>query len=200
MSGGHFFNANWLLQYLSNPVQASWSELLCGDSGKTLVLWRLGFRVLKDYRNLNLLFTWVFILWKGSSEMFSYKYYLSKLFTGLTQVTLRAEITKKQSVRVKMACWRWEIGFIYTYMYIYFSLGKRSTGFRQRKGMTYADNKTCTKSKIICQTEQADTMVKSCFCCWWFAVLSLDLNPSNHLLICGNCVILSFVTHWNISK
>lgn len=57
MNSRYFFNADWLLQYLSNPVQASWSELLCGDSGKTLVLWRLWFRVLKDYKNLNLLFT-----------------------------------------------------------------------------------------------------------------------------------------------
>lgn len=71
MSSRHFFNADWLLQYLSNPVQASWSELLCRESGKTLVLWRLCFGVLKDYRNLNLLFTWVFIFWEGSSEMFS---------------------------------------------------------------------------------------------------------------------------------
>lgn len=60
-----------LLQYLSNPIQSSWSELLCGESGKTLVLWRLCFGVLKDYRNLNSLFTWVFMFWEGSSEMFS---------------------------------------------------------------------------------------------------------------------------------
>lgn len=75
MSRGHFLNADWLHQYLSNPVQTSWSELLCGDSRKTPVLWRLGFGVLKDYRNLNLLSTWVFIFWKGSAEMFSHKYY-----------------------------------------------------------------------------------------------------------------------------
>lgn len=45
-----FFKADWFLQYVSNPVQASWSELLCGISGKTLVVLRIPWlRVLKDY-------------------------------------------------------------------------------------------------------------------------------------------------------
>lgn len=52
MGSGHFFlKADWFLQYVSNPVQASWSELLCGVSGKTLVVLRRSwFRVSKDYR------------------------------------------------------------------------------------------------------------------------------------------------------
>lgn len=53
MGSGHFFfKADWFLQYVSNPVQASWSELLCGVSGRTLVLRRSWFRVSKDYRTL----------------------------------------------------------------------------------------------------------------------------------------------------
>lgn len=35
MSSGHFFQADWFLQYLSNPAQASWADLLHGLSGKT---------------------------------------------------------------------------------------------------------------------------------------------------------------------
>lgn len=48
MSSGHFFKADWFLQYLSNHAQASQADLLREVSGKTLVIVR--FRVLMDYR------------------------------------------------------------------------------------------------------------------------------------------------------
>lgn len=57
--------------------------------------------------------------------------------------------------------------------------------------MTSGDNKTCTIGKESAkETEQANTKDKSCLLLLISRpiVLSLGLNPSKHVLICGNSV------------
>lgn len=100
---GAFLMLIGLLQYLSNPVQVSWYELLRGDSRKTLVFLEVGVQGLEGLQKFEFTVDLSFYILKGLFRGVFTQILFVRFFKGLTQLTLGAELTKKQNVRVKMA-------------------------------------------------------------------------------------------------
>lgn len=82
---------------------------LSGHSGENSCVVEVVVRGLEGLQEFEFTIYLSFYILKGLFRDVFTQILFVRLFTGLIKVTLRAELTKKRSVRVKMAGWRCEI-------------------------------------------------------------------------------------------